>query len=317
VVGVATTAPGQQLRGPGSRAVLWQGGRPIDLGTLGGDVSEATAVNDAGQVVGVAAIPPDRRAGGVGNRAVLWANGQITDLGTLPGGDNNRANDVNSRGEAVGIWLPGAPLTPFHAALWAGGRLVDLGTLPGAPVSRALAINDAGQIAGRAADAPEGGRPPDCPAPRRCVPILHRGGAWVELPTLPGFPNGSTTELNNAGQVVGQVQAADGASRAVLWAGDAVIDLNTAIPAGSGWVLTTAFDINEGGQIVGAGTLHGQRRGFLLSPAATPGLPDTGAGGAPVRSPMTGALLALGASLVLLGAGVAAAVRRRGRATVA
>jgi hypothetical protein len=43
-------------------------------------------------------------------------------------------------------------------------------------------------------------------------------------------------------------------------------DLNTLIRTNSGWVLTTATDINVWGQIVGNGTLNGEPHGFLLTP---------------------------------------------------
>ena len=43
-------------------------------------------------------------------------------------------------------------------------------------------------------------------------------------------------------------------------------DLNTLISSRLGWVLNTAVDINNGGQIIGSGTLTGQVRGFLLTP---------------------------------------------------
>ena len=43
-------------------------------------------------------------------------------------------------------------------------------------------------------------------------------------------------------------------------------DLNKLIPAGSGWVLLQAFGINNSGQIVGTGTIHGEEHGFLLTP---------------------------------------------------
>jgi probable HAF family extracellular repeat protein len=33
-------------------ALLWNNGTPTDLGTLGGDVSGAYGINDAGQIVG-------------------------------------------------------------------------------------------------------------------------------------------------------------------------------------------------------------------------------------------------------------------------
>jgi hypothetical protein len=45
-----------------------------------------------------------------------------------------------------------------------------------------------------------------------------------------------------------------------------MLDLNSLIPANSGWVLQFANGINDQGQIVGEGTLNGQAEGFLLTP---------------------------------------------------
>ena len=43
-------------------------------------------------------------------------------------------------------------------------------------------------------------------------------------------------------------------------------DLNKLIPEDSGWELTCAYDINDGGFIVGEGIRNSEIRAFLLSP---------------------------------------------------
>ena len=62
-------------------AVLWQNGKPIDLGNLGGDGKAfgifATGLNDYGQVVGTSDTAGDKSF-----HAFLWQQGHITDLGT-------------------------------------------------------------------------------------------------------------------------------------------------------------------------------------------------------------------------------------------
>jgi probable HAF family extracellular repeat protein len=50
----------------------------IDLGTLGGDSSMASFLNDAGHVTGSADLPDGR------HDAFLWANGQMDDLPPPP-----------------------------------------------------------------------------------------------------------------------------------------------------------------------------------------------------------------------------------------
>ena len=45
-----------------------------------------------------------------------------------------------------------------------------------------------------------------------------------------------------------------------------ITDLNSLIPAGSGWVLNRATGINDAGQIVGSGTINGVLHVFLLTP---------------------------------------------------
>ncbi|MGI9253533.1 MAG: hypothetical protein ACR2J8_07295, partial [Thermomicrobiales bacterium] len=55
-----------------------------------------------------------------------------------------------------------------------------------------------------------------------------------------------------------------------VWSKDAgMIDLNSLIPAGAGWLLSDPWGINDTGMIVGQGAYMGQRRGFLLIPVET------------------------------------------------
>lgn len=89
-------------------AALWRGGDPRDLGTLGGNYSEATAINEAGQVVGGSRIVTDDT---YDNRAFLWQNGRMTDLNTrvpkLPAGVTlYAASDINDSGAITGFACP-------------------------------------------------------------------------------------------------------------------------------------------------------------------------------------------------------------------
>lgn len=70
---------------------------PIDLGTLGGTISVAIAVNDSGQVVG-----DSFTAGDAEFHAFSWtAAGGIIALGTL-GATESEAVAVNSSGQMIG-----------------------------------------------------------------------------------------------------------------------------------------------------------------------------------------------------------------------
>ena len=69
-----------------------------DLGTLGGDYSHASGINDAGQVVGVAPT----LSNGQFHAFITGPDGVgMTDLGTL-GGDYSDASGINDAGQVVG-----------------------------------------------------------------------------------------------------------------------------------------------------------------------------------------------------------------------
>jgi probable HAF family extracellular repeat protein len=130
---------------PIQHAFLWQTGKMIDLGTLGGEHSEALAVNGRVQVVGGSATAKP------GGHGFLWQNGKMTDLGTLGGWQGSEPNAINESGQVVGRAATTAKNTIgwliWHAFLWQNGKMTDLGTLGGAN-SEAVAINERGQIVG-------------------------------------------------------------------------------------------------------------------------------------------------------------------------
>ncbi len=110
-----------------------------ELGTLGGAISQAKAVNRLGHVVGTS------RDGLGRSRAFVWKNGAgIVDLSPFTG-VNTSANDINDAGDIVGGGDTG--FGDFHAYLLSEGTSFDLGTLGGID-SEALALNRSGQVAG-------------------------------------------------------------------------------------------------------------------------------------------------------------------------
>jgi probable HAF family extracellular repeat protein len=161
----------------------------IDLGTLGGESSYATAINDRGHVVGSSQTSAGDWHG------FLWRDGQMTDLGAL------RPTGVNNRDDVIGT----SDLATT-AYLWRGGRLVDLGTLGGLS-SFPTAINDRGAVVGSSSD-----------ANGRDVPFLWRRG------TMRALPLNSVSGINNRRQVSGGTVVPDG-FHAAAWSRGRVTDL--------------------------------------------------------------------------------------------
>ena len=133
---------GQYWNGAGYRGFYARDGVMFEIGTLGGNMSSASAVNDKGYVVGGASV---NDALGIGH-AYVWKDGVMTDLGTLPGFEDSHAVDINNHGVIVGYSSTTFDdRTGFIADVKGGMRPIGIGGW-----SQPSAINDRGAIVGRA-----------------------------------------------------------------------------------------------------------------------------------------------------------------------
>ncbi len=219
--------------------MIWTGSSVADLGAG----VYAMGINNDGAIVG-------------GNgHAFALRNGAYQDLGALPGGDWSAAYSINDAGAAAGYGDTGSGA--FRGMVWdPAGNLLELGTLGGGN-SYAMAINNRGEVAGHSSTASGYDHA-----------FLAIGGALTDLGTISG---GSSFAfgINDSGSIVGYSWAEDEEnSRAFLYSGGVMLDLNALIPGGSGWQLLAAYGINGAGDIVGTGLLNGQAASFLLEPAA-------------------------------------------------
>jgi probable HAF family extracellular repeat protein len=240
-----------------------------NIGTLGGSYVAAQSLNNLGQVVGMSTD-----AGGVQHAFRTAANSAINpatdDLGAFPGGPFSMALGVNDAGQAVGISYL-ADFT-FHGFRTAANSPInqatdDLGTFGGS-YSFAAAINASGQVVGDADTGPGG---PNFHAFRTAAGSVGPLVAGNDLGTLGGGYS-SAKSINTAGHVVGYSATTDpntNIKHAFVYIDSTMYDLNNAIPAGSGWILTSALGINDGGQIIGLGILNNAVHYFRLDPVST------------------------------------------------
>jgi probable HAF family extracellular repeat protein len=94
----------------------------------------------------------------------------------------------------------------------------------------------------------------------------------TDLGSISGFTHSSAADINNAGQIVGEVFSGGGSRpHAFVYTDGSMLDLNTLIDPTSGWLLLGAMSINDSGQIASHGLgPTGTGRAFLLTPIPEP-----------------------------------------------
>jgi len=228
--GVAVIPDGTQ------HAVLWSGGRILDIGApgLGGPNAAAIGVNEKGQVLvqaeTLANDPHHENFCGFGTGfqcvAAIWQDGVLTQLQTL-GGTNAGTGTINNRGEVAG-WSEkddtpdpdcrpgvavngtGPQIFDYKPVIWGPklGQIRELRPLLGDSVGMALGINDSGQAVGTSGLCSNTVLPGFVAGPHAV--LWDTDGSVHDLGSFGGTSNPDVLavgnvafSINNQGQVVG------------------------------------------------------------------------------------------------------------------
>ena len=141
-------------------ALLWQNGKPIDLGNLGGHGwNTPAAINNRGVITGFVNGPNDVLDGQLQFRwvAFIWTKEQaMQSIGTLPGDMMSQATDINDANQIVGVSYADFFFdNPRAFIVYQNGTITPLNSLIGSAtanwdISSTGGINDRGVIAAQA-----------------------------------------------------------------------------------------------------------------------------------------------------------------------
>jgi probable HAF family extracellular repeat protein len=280
VVGYSTSSVGQ-------RAFLWHDNDDDGVSDPGefvdflpaGAIGVAYDINDSNVVVGLV----DTSGGSsLSDTPFKWdaTNG----LQILSGGSGvtpTRAQGINNAGTIAGwasVSVP--PFAPVHGFVLKNNTYIDLGTLDTTVpslMSFAWRISEDGHVVGY-------GETPSNNASKPIHPFvwfdannnnMNDAGEMKDLGTLSGT-NAYGYDINASGYVVGTSDVTGGGTHAYVWHDDnsngvndpgEMKDLNAQFSDASWTTLVEARSINDGGQIVGWGTMtNGETHAFLLTP---------------------------------------------------
>ena len=242
----------------------------VDLGNLGGPLTQPQAINSAGVVVGVSEA---------GTPYFFQRGFQWTQTGgiQLIGGANLtdpalRAYGINASGQIAGYENTYPAYKAFVRS--PAGQIQLLGALPSNDSSEAYAINDSGQIVGES----YGGTAPALPF------IWSPSSGITNLPLVPSAIAGRANAINRDGVIVGGLTFSNNVARAFVYARGRMTNLNDLLPPGSPWEFNSAAGVNDAGQIIVNGRLGGQQASCLLTPAAPSARPVLSVTRAPAGS---------------------------------
>jgi probable HAF family extracellular repeat protein len=194
--------------------------------------------------------------------AFLYSGGQMKDIGPH-GAYQASAVAINTAGQILG----GYSLTSGASGefLYSHGQITTLPVPAASNGVSAFAISDNGVIVG-AVYLSSG-------APGHAARFSN--GAWTDLGAIPGAVSSTAKAINNTGQIVGTAVFAQtqyhppkpGKRVPFISTSGGLVDLNTLIPPGTGFILTDAVGINDSGQILcDANNASGNEHAVLLTP---------------------------------------------------
>jgi len=277
---------GWSLDGGGNTwAYVWHNGAMTNLGGLPGATnSEGLGVDDNGDVSGDSDFSG---SGGVSHATSWIGGGAANDLGQFDPGTflfNSFGYGINNAGFVTGTG--GGIHFGSHAFLYdpSGPTFTDIA---GGLIGVGFAINNSGDVAGGGAKRLANGT--YVPISGTAFALLDDGrmagqngsqhaavystaGVATDIGTLPGDSTSVAFGLNSTGDVVGESDSGPPTptGRAFLYRGGTMVDINSLIIPGSGWVLNDARSINDAGVIVGNGLYLGQERGYMLTVGPAP-----------------------------------------------
>ncbi|MGI4789379.1 MAG: hypothetical protein ACRYFS_11090 [Janthinobacterium lividum] len=224
-----------------------------DLGSLGGQESDATGMNNKGQIIGGADTAKHGKGPEFLTDVFVWQNGKMR---PVPGLDGTHAFvvAVNNAEQMAGAYSPDPLKSKFAAALFTlTGKVRLLNGFParqqGYSLSEAEAVNSKGQAVGISNN----------------QAFLWSAGKLRRLAPPPGFTAADAGAINDAGEAAGKanrVGTGKTSTHALLWnAAGKARDLGI-LP---GYTDSIARGINNKGQIAGWVGVSGGTTGHGLT----------------------------------------------------